>query len=1252
MRKFLTAKKNFLFLPIFILLLFSCDRHAEVPFPENELSYGFPETKPFQMPEPKSFEWKEIHPDSVLVSKVTFDIDKLPSIPFSLNEFTPLKKPLVPQPLDWENLPEFPLNIDTISSKPLLVKHSILPEPTISEIQETIVPNTTSGIVNIPLERGQFGMNTAGLIIDDHNFVWQANRINLIKIAGDRFYSYRILSEIQDSQIIGMSKDDSGNIWLATRGNGILKVNLETNIITNYNIPDGFPNFLFSIEFESDGKIWISSGRDALYILDPMAETIKRLLIQDIEGISDNTPLAIKKDRNNNLWVGNRKDISIISPDRKSFKKVGPEQGLAGGIKPVFFEDSKGNMWIGSIVGSVAQVLSLSDKTLTTLGSENGFEGQGIHFTEDKLNRIWIHDNNFSYVFDQHNGLLKRIKTNASLFSGFPGAVISDSKGNLWLGSINTGLLFIDPLGPLPEFFTANQGFEGNDFWSSFEDSMGRIWILSYEKIHIYDQVKNELKFLGPEQGLRQGDGNYRQSKVLDGQNIFIGTERGFSLVDLKNKSITNVSIKQFPRVLFFSGFKDRMENIWLSTSLGVFIYNPTSKSVKLLNQESGLSFNTVYASKEGKDGRIYIATLDKLNILDPDENRIWHIGEEEGIGSNQTSSILQSEQGEYWLATIKGISIFDKEFKTLTNIDSKNGLIPEDIYDLVESGENIYAGSGNGLVQIPKKQFGSRKDGRMEPFKIYNYANGFGFPYNDFNQNSGSISKTGMGIYGITPILAVTTQEPIPSPTVPEVFITGMDIMDQRTSFKRLSDILSQVKPGDTLWNETQTDFYFSDSKIELDDYLAKNKITWDSLSPAFSIPVGLKLPYDQNALHFYFENPDPGSRGSIVYSYILEGHDDTWSNPISEGKTKSYFNLSPGEYTLKVVSKGFNAIWSEPAILQFTILPPWWQTWWGYLIFAIIFSGIVWAAVQVRSNILKKENRILEEKVKLRTAQLEKSLNDLKTTQSQLVQSEKMASLGELTAGIAHEIQNPLNFVNNFAEVSSELISEMEEELDKGAIPEAKLLSKDIRDNLQKIHHHGKRADSIVKGMLQHSRGTSGETKPTNINGMVDEYIRLSFQGFRARDKSFSAGFQTELDPDLPRINVVRQDLGRVLLNLINNAFYVVNEKAKSGAHGYKPEVIVRTRKTENGIEISVQDNGSGIPDAIKDKIFQPFFTTKPTGEGTGLGLSLSYDIVKAHGGDIWVESPPSRQEGPPSRGAEEEKTGTMFKIFLPVS
>jgi signal transduction histidine kinase len=267
----------------------------------------------------------------------------------------------------------------------------------------------------------------------------------------------------------------------------------------------------------------------------------------------------------------------------------------------------------------------------------------------------------------------------------------------------------------------------------------------------------------------------------------------------------------------------------------------------------------------------------------------------------------------------------------------------------------------------------------------------------------------------------------------------------------------------------------------------------------------------------------------------------------------------------------------------------------------------------------------------------EINQTLANLKLTQSQLIQSEKMASLGELTAGIAHEIQNPLNFVNNFSEVNRELLQEMNQEIEKGNLSEVKALAKDITENEEKINHHGKRADGIVKGMLQHSRGSSGVKGPTDINALCDEYLRLSYHGLRAKDKSFNAKFETDFDASLPKINVVPQDIGRVVLNLINNAFHACTERSRSAVNvksqdlaslQFEPTVTVSTKHLSpagggQGVEISVKDNGPGIPDHIKEKIFQPFFTTKPTGQGTGLGLSLSYDIVKAHGGELKVES-----------------------------
>jgi len=262
-----------------------------------------------------------------------------------------------------------------------------------------------------------------------------------------------------------------------------------------------------------------------------------------------------------------------------------------------------------------------------------------------------------------------------------------------------------------------------------------------------------------------------------------------------------------------------------------------------------------------------------------------------------------------------------------------------------------------------------------------------------------------------------------------------------------------------------------------------------------------------------------------------------------------------------------------------------------------------------------------------------LRKTLFDLKSTQNQLIHSEKMASLGELTAGIAHEIQNPLNFVNNFSEVSNELIVEMIEEMAIGDYKEASVIADDIKQNLEKINYHGKRASSIVKGMLEHSRTGNNEKQPTDINAMADEYIRLAYHGMRAKDNSFQADFEVDLDKNIKEISVVGQDIARVVLNLINNAFQACMERSHkmlanktSGSEkiDYKPMVKISTRLLNNEVEVRITDNGNGIPNEILDKIFQPFFTTKPTGEGTGLGLSLSYDIItKGHGGELKVET-----------------------------
>ncbi len=284
---------------------------------------------------------------------------------------------------------------------------------------------------------------------------------------------------------------------------------------------------------------------------------------------------------------------------------------------------------------------------------------------------------------------------------------------------------------------------------------------------------------------------------------------------------------------------------------------------------------------------------------------------------------------------------------------------------------------------------------------------------------------------------------------------------------------------------------------------------------------------------------------------------------------------------------------------------------------------------------NEWKQKNEELEKIIKEKTKDLSHSLEELKATQTQLIQSEKMASLGQLTAGIAHEIKNPLNFVNNFSEVSKELLEEMNAELKNKNYELVAEIAEDVNQNLEKILYHGKRADSIVKGMLEHSRSNSSQKEEIEVNSFVDEYLRLAYHGLRAKDKNFNAKIETDFDPNAGTVSAVPQELGRVILNLLTNAFYAVDENKKEISGNYEASVYVKTCREKNTVRIEVRDNGIGIPEEIKDKIFQPFFTTKPTGQGTGLGLSLSYDIIKANGGDIKVES--------------REGEGTTFIISL---
>ncbi len=1216
---------------IAICFIISCNNKKNIPFPENPSGYKMPGAKPFEFPEAKPFQWKDIPTDSIPKGiTIPLDISKLPSKPFSIHDFKPLKSPITETPLNWDHINELNINLDTIKGKPVWVKKFRLPNPGITRLNPpTKLEGTTSGILRLAQAEGLIGNQIYAMVADSLGSIWISTERGLSKYNGDVFESYNFLKKDISGNpelILDLDLDRSGNIWMVANFSGIYKLNASTEIVENYQIGAGF----LRIQEDHHGIIWATNYNKGIFFLDAGHRLIKQFILP-IKKFEKDYAVGVFEDSKDNLWFGYEDKLAIVNAERNSIRLIGKTEGLSILVPYDFLEDAKGNVWM-SAFSKESKSISLAEDKIFTLGAKQGFIGFCRDVVLDPLKRIWIVDNDTVSVYDPVSARLKKISTGAAFIIGsFPPKAISDLKGNIWIGTARNGILLVDSRGTLSEHFNTSNGLASNDIWGTMEDKYQRIWLATYSGINIFDPVTEKLYLLKLPDKLSTN--NHRSISKLDEDHILVGSLQGFVIIDLEKKTATAYRSTRATAQVFWRGIKDKDGILWLSSGNGVFKFNPDKNLMWKLDESCGLISNLVWFVVPDPEGRIWFGTSKGVNVIAPKENTILVLGKKNGLTSDYSSTVIETDKGEMAIGGDKGLSIINQQRNLITNVTAKEGLIPESIYDLAVLNGRIRIGSESGLIIVDRPEDAS--SGKTWRFTNYNKREGF--PYNDYNQGTALSSSDGHGWFGAAPILTVTLQEPLIDSLAPRVYITDFNIMDQNPSFLGLDNMNSHLSVGDTLWNREISTYYIKDKFPEDSSYLSQNNITWDSLNSAYHMPVGLKLPYNQNSFNVSFANLDIKGRDKIVYRYILVGADKAWSEPSQKAESKNYYNIPPGNYTFKVSSRGFNGVWSQPAELGFTIWPPWWKTWWAYLLYAVSFVGAIWLTSQYRSRWLKMENKVLEEKVSHRTAQLNTTIEDLKSTQSQLIQSEKMASLGELTAGIAHEIQNPLNFVNNFSEVNSELIGEMEEEIAKGNFDEAKKIAGAIRENQLKINQHGKRADSIVKGMLQHSRSSSGLKEFADINLLADEFMRLSYHGLRAKDKSFNASLKTDFDPAIGKFKFVPEEIGRVILNLLNNAFYAVTEKKRLSPEGYEPTVAISTRMAGDMVEIKVSDNGNGIPQKVLDKIFQPFFTTKPSGLGTGLGLSLSYDIVtKGHDGKLLVVT--------------TEGTGSTFIINLP--
>jgi len=1095
--------------------------------------------------------------------------------------------------------------------------------------------------------------------------------------------------ELGYEQVI--TQDQKGYIWFTGVNKGLHRYDGKKTTLFSHN-PDNTnslaSNLAIALAADSAGNIWTGTIGYGVDRFNPETKkfTHFRHSPTDPKSLSNDTVTAILTDRSGNIWIGTTRAVDKFDPATGIFTHyiinelasyVSSADNVAG--ITTLFEDSKGHLWTGwtEFTGKIKK------DGMGGLARLDQATGKFIQYKHDPGNPNSLATNNL-YPQYQHtkgnisvpttaNGLqiLDRVsgkfsnyqfdaanldKPSSPPVSGgqndFTSFITEDVKGRLWIGSMTNGINMYDPFlkrtvhfGRVSNDITNRYakdtltGFTDSSALRAFTSKDGLLWIVSRSK-GIYNIDFSSTTVPYTPLNASASSFYFEEEKNM----LWINSDSGL----IRKNVLTGEQklIRQDPRnptsflskeVMSMVG--DGEGNIWLANHFnGVDKFSIKTEQITHYkhdkNNPASLVHDTTHILFFDREHYLWIGTHKGLSRMDPKTgvctNYTHNPKDSFGISKSHINDIVQEKNGRIWLATDNEIFALDIKTEKFQRYELSGGQI---VNVCIDAAGIIWANCGGILFSFDQVK------NKFKKFVTEIYPGGFDNVLGLIEDNKGNLwVSTNRSIIKLNSkrdaATIFGTAQGVQSST--ELWLRNFKAKDGRLYLGSNKGYYS-FKPDELKDERRPPILSFSSFKIGNQVVLAEDGTV---LTEPIWKTSNIKLNYSQNTISFEFGAIDYESPGNITYLYKLENYDEEWRDLGTETQA-TFFNLPPGNYTLHV-----KAINSDGAVVSksiaIDITPPWWKTWWAYIFYGllVILAGYLIYKYQ-KNYIVKRERERTQQKELAQAREIEKAYTQLKSTQAQLIQSEKMASLGELTAGIAHEIQNPLNFVNNFSEVNTELISELMEEVDKGNTAEVKSIATDIRENSEKIVHHGKRADAIVKGMLQHSRSSSNQKEPTDINALADEYLRLAYHGLRAKDKSFNATMHTDYDASIGNIHIVPQDIGRVILNLITNAFYVVNEKrALRQAQGdnFEPVVSVSTWKIDKKVEIKVADNGNGIPQKVLDKIFQPFFTTKPAGQGTGLGLSLSYDIVKAHGGELKVET--------------KEGEGSTFIIQLPDS
>ncbi len=1085
------------------------------------------------------------------------------------------------------------------------------------------------------------------------------------KYDGKSFTNYTSAHGLIHNLINCITEDSKGNIWFGTYG-GISKYDGIT--FQNFTTEDGIPDIdVLTIMEDSKGTIWIGTAK-GLCSLSQNGKNGKNLFTSHTEeGDVLNTIITdILEDSQGQIWVTGNEGIwkyipGTVEKEDGMFMNYSDKFGIEDKVANVLIEDKDGVIWVGTH-GSVARYMpprsGSAEKTFQPLTISDGLVDSAVFdITIDGQGLVWMGTKGGVSKYDQKNGSFINFTEDQGLTFNHVNSITEDCSGSLWFGTYGGGIDRYD--GESVIEYASKQGLKGDAIYAITEDTEGNLWLANSNLGLVKYEQNEDSAYSGTyttystKHGLL-GNTHYTATSDTLG-NLYFGSYEGLSIFN--GKEIINYTNNTgLPDHFITALHVDKSGKLWVGTyEAGISVFN--GKSFSNLSTEQGLVHKTVWYFLEDKDGVMWIATRGGLSRYDGEN--FMNFTTQQGLPDNKLSAVIQDKSGNIIVGSWGGgLSIIKKERlenlqltegnqiePIFENFSTTQGLANDVVYQILEDDNgNIVVGTNKGFT-IFKGGIAS-ESGKIVQDGIENYNEKTGYPIKDISNNqSMHLDRYGNIWAGTVDKLVRFDYSSIRKNTEPlKVFLQDIKINNDNISWRSLE--WARKKDRSVNLEKGNTPAYVTDELLtfkrkltfrSLDTMVYNNRnINFDSLTPFFTIPTNLELPYSKNNISFDFVGVETTRPELVNYQYKLDGYNENW-NPITKTSTASFGNINEGNYTFFVKAQSPEGVWSDPLEYQFTIRPPWYRSWYAYLFYvSLLFLGIYYVdAFQRRRLLFLERQKGIKQELK-HAKEIEKAFADLKATQSLLIQSEKMASLGELTAGIAHEIQNPLNFVNNFSEVSKELLDDLKLELETGNIKDSQEIILDVIRNLEKINFHGKRAESIVKGMLQHSRISSGVKEVVDINKLTDEYLRLAYHGLRAKDKTFSASLNTDYDDSIGKIEIVAQDIGRVILNLIVNAFYAVNERKQLNSSDFQPTVSVSTKNLKDSVEIHVVDNGKGMPQNVLDKIFQPFFTTKPSGQGTGLGLSLSYDIVKAHRGVLLVKTKVDK--------------GTTFSVKLP--